>query len=151
MTLNDLYLYGKTSPTVDITFDTILDTVHQRLQCCGLMGTSDYAELHVPVPPSCFDTHGLSYQSSCLFKFRLESVYKAQTFAICIYILGALTLVCFLIDLILIREFLQDQLLEKIIDKISNFSTIIEPINQSKPPKSQVQQYVIDYLLENTI
>ena len=114
------------------------------------MGTSDFAEMHVPVPHSCFDTKGVSYQASCLFKFRLESVHKAQTFAICIFILGVLTLVSFLIDLILIKEFLQDQILENIIEKLSNFSNVIEPINQIKAPKYRVQQLVMDYLLENT-
>jgi hypothetical protein len=110
------------------------------------MGTSDYAELHVPIPPSCFNSNGKSYEYSCLFKFRLESVYKAQTFAICIYILGILTLASFLIDLILLREFLQDQLLENILDRLTRFSNP----NQMKTEKSQVQQHVMDYLLENT-
>jgi hypothetical protein len=132
---------------IDITFDIILDDVHQRLECCGLMGTSDYAELHVPIPPSCFNSNGISYQSSCLFKFRLESVYKAQTFAICIYILGVLTLVSFLIDLILLREFFQDRLLENIIDRLTQFSNN----KQTKTENPQVQQDVMDYLLENTI
>ena len=151
ISFNDLYRYGKSSPKIDITFDSVLDNVHQRLECCGLMGTSDYAELHVPIPPSCFDETGTSYESSCLFKFRLESVYKARTFAICIYILGVIALVSFLIDLILLREFLQDQLLEKIIERLTNFSSMMEPINETKPQKSQVQQYVMDYLLENTL
>jgi hypothetical protein len=73
------------------------------------MGTSDFAQLHIPIPPSCYNTNGISYESSCLFKFRLESVLKAQTFAICIYMLAVLTLVSFLIDFILLREFFQDQ------------------------------------------
>jgi hypothetical protein len=110
------------------------------------MGTSDFAELHVPIPPSCFNEKGISYEVSCLFKFRLESVHKAQIFAICIYILSVLTLVSFLIDLILLREFFQDQLLENIIDRLTHFSNP----SQTKTDKPQVQQYVMDYLLENT-
>lgn len=34
--------------------------------------------------------------------------------------MGVLTLVSFLIDLILLREFLQDQLLENIIERLTN-------------------------------
>jgi hypothetical protein len=64
------------------------------------MGISDYTELHVPIPPSRFNENGRAYESFCLFKCRLESVDKAQTFAICIYIMGILTLVSCLIDLI---------------------------------------------------
>ena len=119
------------------------------------MGTSDFAELHIPIPPSCFHDNGISFESSCLFKFRLESVSKAQTFAICIYIMGLLSLVSFLIDLILLREFFQDQLLEHIIERLTNFSNMIEPINNEinsqQTLKPQVQQYVIDYLLESTM
>jgi hypothetical protein len=153
LSYNDLYLYGKSSPMINITFDVILDHVHKRLHCCGLMGTSDFAQLHLPIPPSCFNNHGASYESSCLFKFRLESVHKAQTFAICIYMLGVLTLVSFLIDLILLREFLQDQLLEHVIERLTNFSNMIQPINSQRQQiiKPQIQQYVIDYLLENSM
>ncbi|CAF0836836.1 unnamed protein product [Adineta steineri] len=146
---NDLYQYGKNSKIINITFDIILDHVHKRLQCCGLMGLGDFAELHIPIPPSCFNDNGISYQSSCLFKFRLESVDKAQTFAICIYMMGILTLVSFIIDLILFREFLQDQLLEHIIERLMNFENITQ--SQHLSIKPQVQQYVIDYLLESTL
>jgi hypothetical protein len=142
---------------IDITFDIILDRVHKRLHCCGLIGLSDFAELHVPIPPSCFYDNGISYKASCLFKFRLESIDKAQTFAICIYVMGVLTLVSFLIDLILLREFLQDQLLEHIIERLTNFSNMIQPMNEGNSQqqyqivKPEVQQYVIDYLLESTM
>ncbi|CAF2504273.1 unnamed protein product [Rotaria sp. Silwood2] len=134
-----------------------VDRVHKRLHCCGLMGTSDFAELHIPIPPSCFNDNGTSYESSCLSKFRLESIYKAQIFAICIYIMGILTLVSFLIDLILLREFLQDQLLEHVIERLTNFSKTTESMNETKSQqqykslKPQVQQYIIDYLLESTM
>ena len=152
---NDLYRYGKQSGMINIIFDSTLDRVHKRLHCCGLMGTSDFAQLHIPIPPSCFNDIGISYESSCLFKFRLESIDKAQTFAICIYIMGVLTLVSFSIDLILLREFLQDQLLEHIVERLTNFSNMIQPINETNSEqqtlKPQVQQYVIDYLLESTM
>ncbi|CAF0812212.1 unnamed protein product [Adineta steineri] len=149
---NDLYQYGINSKIINITFDIILDHVHKRLQCCGLMGLGDFAELHIPIPPSCFNDNGISYQSSCLFKFRLESVDKAQTFAICIYMMGILTLVSFIIDLILFREFLQDQLLEHIIERLINFENITQSQQQQHQSiKPQVQQYVIDYLLESTL
>ncbi|CAF0924812.1 unnamed protein product [Rotaria sordida] len=157
LSYNDLYYYGNFSSIINITFDSILDRVHKRLHCCGLMGTSDFAKLHIPIPPSCFNDNGIAYESSCLYKFRLESVYKAQIFAICIYIMGILTLVSFIIDLILLREFLQDQLLEHVIERLINFSNIIEPMNETKSQqqyqslKPQVQQYIIDYLLENTM
>jgi hypothetical protein len=87
----------------------------------------------------------------------LESIDKAQTFAICIYVMGVLTLVSFLIDLILLREFLQDQLLEHIIERLTNFSNMIQPMNEGNSQqqyqivKPEVQQYVIDYLLESTM
>lgn len=150
---NDLYRYGTMSSTIDITFDKTLDNVHRRLQCCGLMGLGDFAQLHVPLPPSCFQENGISYKSSCLFKFRLESIDKAHSFALCIYMMGILTIVSCLIDLVLLREFLQDQLLEQIIERLTNFAQIIQPMNDKNPQpiKPQVQQYVIDYLLENTI
>lgn len=139
---NDLYRYGQFSSNV--TFDDILDRVHQRLECCGLMGTSDYAELHVPIPPSCFHSNSKSFESSCLFKYRLESIGKAQTFAICIFILGILTLVSFLIDLILLHEFERDQFLENLIEKF------LKLFNQTHENQSLIQEHLIDYLLDNT-
>ncbi|CAF3363501.1 unnamed protein product [Rotaria sp. Silwood1] len=157
LSYNDLYYYGNSYSIINITFDIILDRVHKRLHCCGLIGISDFAKLHIPIPPSCFNDNGTSYESSCLYKFRLESVYKAQIFAICIYIMGTLILVSFLIDLILLREFLQDQLIEHVIERLTNFSNIIEPMNETKSQqqyrtlKPQVQQYIIDYLLESTM
>ncbi len=71
--------------------------------------------------------------------------------------MGVLTLVSFLIDLILLREFLQDQLLEHIIERLTNFSNMIQPMNEGNSQqqyqivKPEVQQYVIDYLLESTM
>lgn len=145
-------MYGRTAANGHITFDRVLDRVHQRLECCGLMGTGDYAAFHIPIPPSCFNAQGLAFESSCLFKFRLESVYKAQTFAICIYMMGLLVFITFLIDLVLLHEFFRDQLLEQIIDRLSNFSQTLEPMTETSTSvrKPEVQQYIVDYLLENT-
>ncbi|CAF5039233.1 unnamed protein product [Rotaria magnacalcarata] len=153
LSYDDLYHNEKFFPMINITFDIILDNVHRRLRCCGLMGTSDFTKLHISLPSSCFNNNGVSYESSCLSKFRLESVHKAQIFAICIYMMGVLTLVSLLIDLILLREFFQDQLLEHVIQRLTNFSNMIEPMNETKYQslKPQVQQYIIDYLLESTL
>ena len=85
----------------------------------------------------------------------MEAAKKAQTFAICIYIMGLLSSIALLIDLLLLREFLQDQLLEQVIERLTRFSQLIEPINEENPheqnpaPKTPVQQYVIDYLLQS--
>ena len=68
--------------------------------------------------------------------------------------MGLLSSIALLIDLLLLREFLQDQLLEQVIDRLTKFSQLIEPMNevhtleQNPVPKTPVQQYVIDYLLQ---
>ena len=68
--------------------------------------------------------------------------------------MGLLSTISFLIDLILLREFMRDQLLERVIDRLMNVSNLVEPIagatTQQQTLKPQVQSYVIDYLLENT-
>lgn len=153
MSYHDLYNYKKLPQAINITFDIILDHVHKRLHCCGLMGTSDFTKLHIPIPPSCFNDESIVYESSCLFKFRLESVHKAQIFALCFYMMAILTLVTFLIDLILLREFLQDQLLEHVIERLTSFTNIIQDKSQKQysSVKPEIQHYIIDYLLEDTV
>lgn len=142
---------------MNTTFDIVLDNVHKRLHCCGLTGTSDFKKLNLSLPISCLSDNGVSYELSCLDKFRSESLYKARIFAICIYMMGVLTFVSFLINLILLREFFQDRLLEHVIERLTNFSNMLEPLNETKSQqqnhsiKPEIQKYIIDYLLESNI
>lgn len=150
--LTNLYRYGRKSSDEKVEFDRILDDVHQRLECCGLMGTGDYATFQIPIPPSCFNDQGVAFESSCLVKFRFESISKSQTFAICIYIMGVLVFISVLIDLVLLNEFIRDELVEQLIEKLTNFSQTIESKENSthSTRSTQVQRFVIDYLLENS-